>query len=75
MFTGTDAEEFYETQMVWKTQIKRRFESLRRQGSSSYLANNSQRHDELSEQRAEESRLVSSFRSVETNFVHSVTLC
>jgi len=57
MFSGTDAEEFYETQMVWKTQIKRRFESLRLQGTASYLRAHSQHPlEEVSQQRAEEMR-------------------
>ncbi|KAF6041255.1 hypothetical protein EB796_000417 [Bugula neritina] len=56
---GTDAEEFYETQMVWKTQIKRRFESLRLQGTASYLRAHSQHPlEEVSQQRAEEMRNV-----------------
>lgn len=63
-FVGIDNEEFYETQMVWKTQIKKRFESLRLQGPSSYLHKHNQQNEELSQQKVEELRLAAVSLSV-----------
>lgn len=67
-YLGIDSEEFYETQMVWKTQIKKRFESLRLQGPSTYLHKHNQQNEELSQQRLEELRLdFISHRNVTSN--------
>ena len=56
-FVDSNDEEFYETQMVWKTQIKKRFESLRLQGTASYLhRHNNQNDADACQQNADEFR-------------------
>lgn len=56
ILAGIDNEEFYETQMIWKTQIKRRFESLKMQGAGSYLYRANLQCEELSQQKLDELR-------------------
>lgn len=49
--------------MVWKTQIKKRFESLRLQGPSTYLHKHNQQNEDLSLQKLEELRLAAALSS------------